>query len=272
MNGDREEGIMASSEEIAASEEALVEQAPARPGGDTVLMAFDPRELGRAQHHLIAWCHERIRICDAAVEEAAVEEEKSRANRWGRPAWRRALALRRNTREYYRKILLALEQGYLVIPDFPVRLFAIRTDAWRPDQKRGDFWGLRAQTAKALPQGAGRYVSPVPTQDARQYEKQDARGQRTTHTERWADEFREVVFPVQLVKPEIITRTEEAFHLKVFDEIGLVGSPLDDGTVSISPIKGDPIVVGRILKPGQPKASHRGVTFFVAWWLNPETL
>jgi hypothetical protein len=68
-----------------------------------------------------------------------------------------------------------------------------------------------------------------------------------------------VDFPLQGVMPEVLRATSRAMALKLFDQLGVV---LNNGGR-------DPIVVGQLL---DPKGNSRLVTFFVAWWLNTDTL
>ena len=72
-------------------------------------------------------------------------------------------------------------------------------------------------------------------------------------------------FPVVLVKPVVLDATRRAMALRIFDRIGVVTGR-----------KQDPIVVGEIIDPRTnlrwSHRSQRRVTFFIAWWLNPDDL
>jgi hypothetical protein len=80
--------------------------------------------------------------------------------------------------------------------------------------------------------------------------------------------FGYVDFPVALATPAVLDATQAAMAKNIFDEIG--------GLPGRRSRKGDPIVVGRILRPtAAPITSWQlrpAVTFLIAWWVDTRQL
>jgi hypothetical protein len=64
-------------------------------------------------------------------------------------------------------------------------------------------------------------------------------------------------FPVTVAKPHILQATQKAMELRIFDRIGLVGTPQK---------RADPIIVGQIFR--KEGWNETQLTFFIAWWFN----
>lgn len=227
------------------------------------LLAFSPADMAAAQADLVAWGQQKVAAEQARLAEIEGDLAKARSNKWGWKAWQAQAVKQAKIVSYYRKLLRAFEAGYLVIPDFPINAFAIRTNKARPvAMETTSAWGERhTQSAAILPAREGRYVSPDPV--VYQSERSGAKpGERVTWY--YAEAFREATFPARLVKPEIVAMTERALALRIFDEVGLVGPPR----------KADPIIVGRVLDPRGPAYARprKGVSFFICWWMDLGTL
>lgn len=239
------------------------------PKEDITVMALRPEQMRPAQEALVVWADERLR----ALNNDLAEQERNRDGAAATPfsgqlaAWRAQINKTKRVITFYEKIREALDAGYIVVPDFPIEVFAIRTDAAKPvGEETSHEWGrpVFEQHAKLLPAGQGKYVSPRPTVEHGEDRKEkNAAGHEIVWRDWWATEFREVAIPARLVRPEILDATNKALMLKVFDEIGLVGAP-----------KRDPIIVGRILDPRDPHnwINRKRVTFFIAWWLDTRAI
>lgn len=229
------------------------------------LVALNPGELAQAQSHLIDWCRRKI---GELVNDRADAEERLRVTAntaLHTDAFTRQVNKAKQEIVYYQKLVTALEAGYLIIPNLPMSLFAVRTKRVNPSgEAYHGAWNVPDVRPQALPQGEGRYVSPRPTVSSRketEWNEQQKKDVEVTLYE--AADFREISFPVALVKPSILEATKHALALKLFDEVGIVNNQEP---------KADPIVVGRIRHPQWRNWNQRQTTFFIAWWLNTRSL
>ena len=234
---------------------------------DLTVLALTPAQMRPAQEGLIAWAQEKLRALNAEADEQdrAMEDAARFPFSNQRAQWARELNKTTKTIAYYDKIRQALEAGYIIVPDFPVDVFAVRTKTETPTGSYTASYPRRegtafTQQAKALPPGEGRYVSDDVRGEGEEVKTKDAQGREVTKYRYTASEFRDVAIPARLVRPEILDATHRALLLKVFDEVGLVGQP-----------RQDPIIVGKIIDP-RDKYKQRRVSFFIAWWLDTATL
>ena len=90
----------------------------------------------------------------------------------------------------------------------------------------------------------------------------------------WANNWKDLEFPVIMAKPTIMAAATRAMALKIFDDLAILpGSAPSEGT---RPPRGDPIIVARIKDPTRSYKSwstkEHWVTFMVAWHLNTRDL
>jgi hypothetical protein len=96
------------------------------------LVALDRPQLEAAHAKMIAWAKARIEKVDVDLQveegarDAAIEHKFVAA-----PFDRRIKALARS-RTFYEKILAAVEAGFVIVPNFAMNVFAIRTKAAKP--------------------------------------------------------------------------------------------------------------------------------------------
>ena len=227
------------------------------------LVACDPAEMARAQAGLTEWARRKVAEVKAEAEELAQALDIATRNGWGT---RRALdnALRRTERRatFYLKIEEALAAGYLVVPNFEMDIFAIRTKAMKP---RGGWvrHNRNDQVAGFLPSGEGRYVSPHPEHEHYRDKEKSANGQHEYEVDHYRPiSFNEVDFPMELAKPVVMGMTEHALRLTLFDEVGIAR---DAKAIR----RGDPMILGRLRNP---RPNHPDVTFFIAWAFDPRNV
>lgn len=230
------------------------------------LVALTPAEMVPAQHDLIAWCDRKIR--SLADERDDLELHQKLAIEQG---WKTSVVvagLNRNERltTYYEKMRAALQAGYLLVPNMPIDVLAVRVNRVKqPEERRDNRWGrFEAKAQSALPAGVGRYVDETVAQHARNYRTVNEKNESVVKTQYYSGDYDEVDFPVALTKPVILDATARAMALKIFDEIGRVRN---DGQSFRS--KADPIMVGRLL---DPRKGRNGATFFIAWWVDTSSL
>jgi hypothetical protein len=229
---------------------------------DFTVVASNPKEMEAAQRSLILWCARKIDHVKQHLADTREQYELALRAGWTALAWKRQFQRAEKRVEFYRKIKLALEAGYYIVPPFPINVFAIRTNRKTPDKMTStDSWSSHRQSPRILPAGEGDYVSSIPQVHQRTIPME---GKPQGAKEYFAKHFLPVDFPFKLAKPAVLSETAKAMALKVFDQMGVMPDMARTA---------DPVVCGQILLA--PEYSHgpqRSVTFFVAWWLDTKTL
>lgn len=246
----------------------------ALPTAHTSLVALTPQDMGPVQAELAEWCKAKIIELSLELKDARENFRQAKKMKWRHQSWQRVASTLVRRMIYYTKIKAAVKAGYLVVPNFPVEVMAVRVDRERPAHETGKY-PTQINEAKAdlsLPPGVGRYVDEmIPTYDSsyRTHPTPDGKSetiQRVTTAGRYATPD----FPATLVKPIVMEATERAMSLKLFDRIGLVNQ--GGGGMSPARRRSDPIVVGQILNGGTRHPQDNRVTFFIAWWLDTRML
>jgi hypothetical protein len=225
-------------------------------------VALSPAEMTTAHDGMRRWAESKVREMKAEVKEFQEEAAIARENKWRSGGFERHAKIAQSRLRFYQKIIDALNAGYIVVPNFAMTAFAIRTAAEAPRGGNETYtWSVPRfeQQAQPLPSGEGRYVNPVPSKETWQVQgAPDKEGKPTTHNLASPDDYVDVVFPLAVAKPQIMAAAGQAMALKVFDEIGMT----DEWHNSR---RGDPIVLGRLLNPRRNSPS---VTFFIGWYFD----
>lgn len=225
------------------------------------LVALTPADMGPAQTDLRAWCDRKVAAVRAELADLEANLELAVATGLKLRGVQTAITRTVQRILYYEKLHAAVEAGYVIVPNFPVQLFAVRVQREKQREARADYESSQVFNAKPelLPAGEGRYVDERVFTTSEEYDSTDYNGKAITKTRHVSADYDVVDFPVALVKPAVLEATHRAMALKLFDEMGIVRN--DGGK--------DPIVVGRLV---DPRGKDRRVTFFVAWWLDTATL
>jgi len=240
------------------TDEPTIETSP----DDLTLVALTPADMVPAQRELVAWCERKVAAVKAELADLETNLELATEHGWKHASVAAAVTRTQRRIYYYEKMKTAVEAGYLIVPNFPINVFAVRVkrakqrEATASYRHREDY-----KTAKAelLPAGEGRYVDDELFTRDESYTKDLGNGKTQEIGHFVSDKYDEVDFPVTLVKPAILQAAQRAMALRVFDEVGLVAN--SGGK--------DPIVVGRLL---DPRGNGRCTTFFIAWWLDTASL
>lgn len=252
--------------EIVPTDDELMALPP--PTEDVVVLARDPAEMQNAQRGLVAWAESKLATVQAELKEAETNLAQSKKLKIRTAGWVRMVTSAKKRVIYYEKLLAALNEGYYIIPNFPMDVIAVRTKAKRPPW--GSYHGtpvpdVRPDSAKL---GTGRYVDPHPVSD----HKWDHENQQTIARPR---AFREELdFPFHLVKPKILSDFSEALKLGIFDEIGVFPSPnprfnQPQPQVAAASNK-DPMVIGTIVR--RHGGFTKRVSFLISWWIDTRDL
>jgi hypothetical protein len=226
------------------------------------LVAFTPAEMVPAQTELLAWCDRKIVAVQQELADLQANLELATEHGWKHRSVEASVNRTVKRVLYYEKLKAAVAAGYLIVPNFPVSVFAVRVERKKQREATSDYkWRRDYQTARPelLPAGEGRYVDEELFTVDMSFDERLPDG-KTKHVSRYiSGDYDEVDFPIVAVKPAILEATARAMALKIFDQLGLVQN--QSGR--------DPIVVGQLI---DPRGNGRRVTFFIAWWLNPSEL
>lgn len=226
---------------------------------DQQLVALSASEMAPVQTALTAWCDRKCAALDHERQDIETNLELATEHGWKHASVASALSRVGRRIQYYQKMKTAIEAGYVIVPNFPVDLFAVRVNrAKQPEKVHDSRWSNFRATPQQLPTGEGRYVDDRVTY--RDESTTEALPDGKTKTHQRYGEYDEVDFPVAMVKPAVMEATARAMALKVFDQMGIVHNAAPGR---------DPIVVGQLL---DPRGNGRVTTFFVAWWLDTAAL
>lgn len=257
----RRDGMSREKEKLMNMDTALAVAAEAEAGADIELVALAPSDLLAAQTNLVLWCDGKVTAIRRELKDLRENLKIAKDNKW-RTSGLASAAMRSEKRiGFYEKIKLAVAAGYLIVPNFPVDIFAVRTTRAKPAHTTSEYASSSAFNAKpqSLPAGEGRYVDDRCFTKDESYDKTLPDGKMKHVARHVIDSFDDVDFPVQAVKPVVLDATQRAMALKIFDQMGMVQNRSGK----------DPIVVGQLI---DPRGNGRMVTFFVAWWLNTSDL
>lgn len=237
---------------------------------DLVVFAKNRTEMMGAQAQLVQWADGKLAEARALLEEAATNLAHAKEQDWKLSGWYRQRLTAQKKVEFYEKIHAALAAGYVIVPDFPIDIFAIRTERTYPVKHystTNHTWSDnvdRTQHSELLPIGTGDYHDSQPL-EKRGPEKKTDTGE--TVYGQWADAFKDVDFPIKAVRPVILEETSKALALKIFDEIGCLPGRPGWRPNRVPGRKGvDPMVIGRITYRYN-QYHQKTVSFLIAWWL-----
>lgn len=237
-------------------------------GSELEVTAFTPEEMKHANEALILWCERKIASMKAEAKDLFDAFTQAVEKKWKSSTLKRHSELATKRVTFYEKLKAALEQGFYIVPNFPVDLFAIRTDREKPFRKlqigsyKASAWPFQ-QPPALLPVGEGenKTVNPLVSCDVETI--MDDKGNTKTKYYEEATGWGEIDFPIKMAKPQIMEATGRAMALKIFDQFGLFAN----GT-------GDPIIVGEIVDPTRKWSIQHSkrITFIIAWHLDTKGL
>jgi hypothetical protein len=225
----------------------------------SILVALTPSDVAPAQANLEQWCLRKLAGLGSELREARQNLRQAKLHKWKTSGWVNAVSRLKARMIYYAKIKAAVQAGYLIVPNFDINVFAVKTTRDAPPQI--------ADRTKAQPDlsppGQGVYVGPVDESYTHAQPRTDSNGKPyTRNVEIPCGYDFEPDLPLRGVKPIILDATARAMALRIFDQIGVVKAR-----------RQDPIIVGQIVQPGKNSYHWKTtVSFFIAWWLDPETL
>ncbi len=224
---------------------------------DIELTATVPNDMVVAQKQLVSWCDKKLVILNHEATELKEAYEHAKKMKWKisvlYATWQRSV----KSICYYVKVKMALEEGYYIVPNFPIQMFAIRTTR-EPNGHSWHYWGDHQQDAQQLVVGKGDYQNPFPLCERLNLQKD---GDRTIQeAESYPVGWDDFEFPITMAKPQIMQATSRAMALKIFDRIGIMPATKNE----------DPVIIGQVfIKKGY---TEKIVSFMIAWHLNTNVL
>lgn len=279
-----------TEDELAVIEGEIVhDDTPKIP--ETHLTALNPVEMQSAQGDLKINLEQRLSIIERDIVEANAALNEARRNGWATGALTSARNRLIDDETYYNKILMAVEAGHTIIPEFPIEIFAVRRG--QPDRSRevtfngavtgrDTFLGEPLRTDSA-PAGAGEYRNPLPwIHDSTMENKAPGAQERKeprfyTRVYRGGGPVGPISFPSMTARSPIMRATAGAMKEKVFDQIGVCHPVIADSATAARRVEvkarraGDPLVIGQVVRKGSG-GQRRVASFIIAWYLNLDEL
>jgi hypothetical protein len=227
--------------------------------------ATTPDAMTQSQSGMIAWFKRKVVECYSELDETTEAYEHAVKQKWSSSALKRMADKASKRLTFYRKVLAALEHGFVMIPNFPVTAFAIRTDKKNPLKMMSTrSWNnSHEQESQMKPAGEGNYKNPFPEICQRTIKEETP----TTNAliNYWAEAWKEMEFPLTMAKPRIMEATTNAMALKIFDDLCILPERRT---------KGDPMILARIFDGTSPYKGNfrKHVTFLVAWHVDLRTI
>lgn len=229
---------------------------------ELTVIARNSQEMLAAQGQLTAWAANKVTEAEKELEQFQENYDIAKRNKWRTVGLESAVRIARKKYQFYEKMKIAVEAGYVIVPNFPIDIFAIRTAKTGPKEGgTSNHWDSHIQKSELPMLGEGEYVSDRPTQLQESWTEKDKEGRDVTKHWYTAGEFQEVDFPFTAVKPQILDEVSRAMALKAFDEIGILPARRS---------KSDPMVVGQIVF--RNSGNERRLSFLITWWLSESHL
>lgn len=233
----------------------------------TYFAATNSEEMAKAQSGLTTWVSAKVESVKKELHAVSKAVEHARTHKWAIAPLVRQKNLWYGRRVYYEKILEALKAGYVLVPEFPVDLFAIRLSRETPLRQENSVnssWERGVQhPPQKLEVGEGEYKNPDVPRFYNKIEWKDEKGKdQVVYKFHNDDAFSDLAFPLIAAKPEVMDATQSAMARKIFDSIGIC--PPDKR-------KGDPLIIGVIEGP-KVGYTQKKCHFLIAWHINVEDL
>lgn len=222
---------------------------------DIELSAFEPIEMINSQQQLILWCDSKLIYLKRESHDLNEAYEHAKKNKYKTSLLKSQYERSIKKIAYYEKIKAALLEGYYIVPNFPIQMFAIKTNRKFVKTTSKDRWSDHQQGAIVLSIGEGEYKNPFPIVE-RENAIYDGQGKKVQDARSWASDWDTIDFPITMAKPQIMKATTRAMALKIFDRIGVMPATRNE----------DPVIVGQIMQKNGPIVKI--VSFMIAWHLN----
>lgn len=233
-------------------------------------VATNREEMAKAQSGLTSWVASKVEAVKKELRDVSKAVEHARAHKWAIGALMRQKNLWYGRKVYYEKMLEALQAGYVLVPEFPVDIFVIRTTRETPlkqENQTSYSWEGTSRPENHPPEklevGDGDYKNAIVPRFYHQTKWKDGDGkERETYHFYNDDTFSDLAFPLIAAKPEVMDATQHAMALKIFDSIGVCPP---------SKRRGDPLIIGIIEGP-KVGYTQKKCHFLISWHIQTEDL
>lgn len=238
-------------------------------------VALNATEMQQSTTEIKHFLDTKLASLDRDVKELSDALAVAEKNKWAVKTYRSQLKKVQVRRQYYSKLLSAMDAGYTIVPNMPVDVFAIRTNrtAWpKWNGKMGTSTGgynsaspyIPDEKEMVLPVGHGEYRSPT-QMFHEDRDKVTKDGKELYRVEQTCDGYADIEFPFAAAHSVVMDATAYAMAMKIFDRIGII----PQGTVRRG-YRGDPIIVGQIVR--RDGCQEKVASFLIAWHLDVRTL
>lgn len=226
----------------------------------TYFVATNREEMAKAQMGLTAWVSAKIEAIKVEIQDVSKSLDIAKKSKWATLPLQRQKNLWYGRRVYYEKVLEALQAGFVIVPEFPIDMFAIRVGRTKPlPQENTRDWNrerVPEHPSDRLPAGEGEYKASVQTRYFDERKSKDSTGKEVTRYHFYNDmEFSDVAFPLIACKPDVMNAAQQAMAMKIFDSVGVC--PQNRRT-------GDPLVIGVIEGP-KVGYTQKKCHFLISW-------
>lgn len=268
-----------TGDELAVIEGEIVQDTPPSPH----LVALNPVDMQAARGDLKAWLEQKLSGIEREIIELNRSLNEARKQGWATVALTNARNRAVDDETFYNKILLAVEAGHTIIPDFPIQVFAVRRGEELPQESRTFIGNIAAEKTgldqpvnpDCAPAGAGDYRNPAPSTYREVRENSLATPENKqpryyTTVTRFTHPAAPIAFPAASARSPVMQATAKAMKDKAFDQIGVClpttavagGRQVRQGARA-----GDPLIIGQILHK-RVGSQQKVVSFIIAWHLN----
>lgn len=225
---------------------------------DIELSALEPIEMVNSQQQLIVWCDSKLIYLKRESADLKAAYEHAIEHKYKSSTLKSQYEKSIKKIEYYEKIKAALLEGYYIVPNFPIQMFAIKTNRKRVKGRSAYKFDDHKQDCVVLAIGEGEYKNPFPL-----VERQNSiteGGKEIQSAGSRASDWDDIDFPITMAKPKIMEATTNAMALKIFDQIGVMPATRNE----------DPVIIGQIIR----KSGYitKTVSFMIAWHLDTNVL
>lgn len=248
----------------------------------THLTAVSPAEMQAAREDMKPWLEAKLSEIELNIIECNRALNEAKENGWSTSALTAARNRAIDDETFYNKILIAVEAGHMIIPDFPISIFAIRrgqpdrreSHTWTDRVSKDETWLSNPAKTDCAPAGAGEYRNPQPHINTWfSYMRKNAQGQdyKPYTIERTGRPVGPIVFPSATARSPVMRATAVAMAEKTFDQIG-VCLPVAPNAATRRVQEnagraGDPLVIGQVVRKALG-GKQKVVSFIIAWHLN----
>jgi hypothetical protein len=234
-------------------------------------VAVNATEMTAQRDHIGSFLRAKTRALDLELQEMTAAYEVARTRKWASSALKNQVRRITSQKNYYDKLLAAVDMGATIVPNMPCDIFAIRVDKATPRTKyqhgKGNTeWSaapiVRDEKEKHLPIGEGLYVSPVREFDQESH-KQTVDGKEIIHVNQTIRDYEDIEFPLAAAHPVVMEAADAAMKSLIFDRIGIVPA-------TRRKLRGDPIILGQIVR--KDGYNEKVTSFLIAWHLDVRTL